>query len=119
MNVLDEKAATRLASVCELTASSFEGEALAAARQANAMIRAVGVTWTAIIEAAFAPREPALPEPRRTWLDMIARGLAQPEMLYPAEPKFLNTLRAKIEAGARPSAKQLAWLQKIVARVTA
>jgi hypothetical protein len=47
MNALDRQ---RLAKVLGLTDSAHEGEALAAARKANELIVAAGITWDAVVQ---------------------------------------------------------------------
>lgn len=57
--LLDPRAIDRLAKVCEMFSSPFDGERATAAMRAHEMVTRAGVTWTELLLASRTRPEPA------------------------------------------------------------
>jgi hypothetical protein len=87
--------------------SEHDGEALAAARMAERMRRALGLSWGELM-GAEAPAE------AEGWRATVARCQTHSGLLTPWERAFLATLAGY---GATPTARQLHTLAGIAAKV--
>ena len=129
----------RLARVLGLMGSSHDGEALAAARKACALIRVAGLTWPEILTGR-APQRPGLAADNARLRREIARLKAQLAAASPADPRswswslqlelcrarranlspweseFVDNIAAR--AGG-PSPRQAAVLSRIAAKAAA
>jgi hypothetical protein len=118
--LLDPAAAGRLAKVLALTASSIDGEVLAAAKAANRIIEAAGTTWADVLRPT-AQADPAVgtrPSERHRPLSVgqkIALARAFPEALTPWEHDFVRG----IDGFHTLSPKQMAVLERIILKCKA
>jgi hypothetical protein len=104
----------RLARVCGLLGSEHDGEALAAARQAEKIRKKVGVTWEELLVPSIRPRSAdPLPEELTDWRSACHFCLERYRSLTSWELDFVATV-ARYQKP--PSAKQLIILQRLVAR---
>jgi hypothetical protein len=100
----------KLAAVLGMLGSTHDGEALNAARLADRMRRAAGVTWTDLLSG---PAVCTYPPPRRPhWRDLIAECRHRPGLLTAWEQRFL----ASIMRRSHLSQKQLTVLEAIAAK---
>ena len=104
----------RLARVCGLFGSEHDGEALAAARQAEKLRKKVGLTWEELLVPSPRPRsgEPP-PEDLPNWRWACHFCLERYWLLTSWELDFVATVARYTKA---PSAKQMIILQRLVAR---
>src|SRR3954466_4710142 len=104
----------RLARVCGLFGSEHDGEALAAARQAEKIRKKVGLTWEELLvpSARQRSREPP-PEDLMDWRWACHFCLECSRWLTRWELDFVATVARYQKA---PSAKQLIILHRLVAR---
>jgi hypothetical protein len=104
----------RLARVCGLFGSDHDGEALAAARQAEKIRKKVGLTWEELLVPSTR-RRPADPSPKdltdRRWACHFC--LERYWLLTSWELDFVATVARYQKL---PSVKQLIILQRLVAR---
>jgi hypothetical protein len=96
--------------------SDHDGEALAAARQAERIRRQAGVTWDQIISPPAAARPPPDPPKPPDWRATVAACCARRDRLTAWEWDFLAELATYRHA---PSDRQTEILGRIHARVTA
>lgn len=101
MTALDRR---KLGRLLGMLGSQHDGEALTAARLAEALRCSAGVTWGEIVGAELDDAH-----------DLIIRCLDHPELLTNWEINFLHSLRGFVD----PSPRQLATLDRIAARVGA
>src|SRR3954470_24431437 len=103
----------RLARVCGLLSSDHDGEALAAARQAEKIRKKVGLTWEELLVPSPRPRsgEPP-PENLTDWRSACHFCLERYWLLTRWELDFVATV-ARYQKP--PSAKQLIILHRLVA----
>ncbi|UEM08225.1 hypothetical protein JL101_036400 (plasmid) [Skermanella rosea] len=106
---LDRALADRLAKLLGMTGSDYDGEALAAARKANALLKTAGLTWADVIDQGAAQptgwREP------RDWREAVLVCLDLPGVpLSDWDRRFLHSI------ATRPtlSDRQAAQLDRIV-----
>ena len=104
----------RLARGCGLFGSDHDGEALAAARQAEKIRKKVGLTWEELLMPSPRPRaaDPP-PEDLTDWREACHFCLERYHSLTSWELNFVATV-ARYQKP--PSAKQLRILQRLVAR---
>jgi hypothetical protein len=104
----------RLARVCGLLGSEHDGEALAAARQAEKIRKKVGLTWEELLVPSARQRsaDPP-PEDLTDWRWACHFCLERYWLLTSWELDFVATV-ARYQKP--PSAKQLIILQRLVAR---
>ena len=104
----------RLARVCGLFGSDHDGEALAAARQAEKIRKKVGLTWEELLVPSIRPRlaDPS-PEELTDWRWACHFCLERYCLLTSWELNFVATVARYTKP---PSAKQLIILQRLVAR---
>jgi hypothetical protein len=104
----------RLARVCGLLGSDHDGEALAAARQAEKIRKKIGVTWDELLVPSPRPRsgDPP-PEDLTDWRSACHFCLERYWLLTNWELDFVATV-ARYQKP--PSAKQLIILHRLVAR---
>lgn len=82
----------RLARVLGMLGSASDGEALNAARAAERLRQAAGLSWSEMLStAAPAPTQPAAPPPS-PWRAMLAACQRRPEVLTEWEQRFIATL---------------------------
>jgi hypothetical protein len=104
----------RLARVCGLLGSDHDGEALAAARQAEKIRKKVGLTWEELLVPSIRQRSKDLPpEDLTDWRWACHFCLERYQWLTSWELDFVATIARYKKA---PSAKQMAILQRLVAR---
>ena len=104
----------RLARVCGLFGSDHDGEALAAARQAEKIRKKLGVTWDELLVPSPRPRAADLaPEELTDWRWACHFCLERSWWLTRWELDFVATV-ARYQKP--PSAKQLIILHRLVAR---
>jgi len=104
----------RLARVCGLFGSDHDGEALAAARQAEKIRKKLGLTWEELL--APPPRSKSAeppPEDLTDWRWACHFGLERYHSLTSWELDFVATVARYTKP---PSAKQLRILHRLVAR---
>lgn len=117
----------RLARICGLLGSSFEGERATAAAMATRELQRHGLTWAALIErAAASPRiivqaappqpQPAPPGPRDDAV-LLREVMARQSLLNPWEKDFADNLLQRWRGAF--TGKQRAMLARIHARVMA
>jgi hypothetical protein len=104
--LLDQAVAERLAKLLGLFGSHHDGEVLAAARKAHALIRQLDMTWHDLIAAAPATSD---------WRTIANACRAQAHRLSAKEFNFVANMVLSRRA---PSAKQAAWLHDIYERVS-
>ena len=104
----------RLARVCGLFGSEHDGEALAAARQAEKIRKKVGLTWEELLVPSIRQRsaDPP-PESLTDWRWACHFCLERYWSLTSWELDFVATIARYTKT---PSAKQLIVLQRLVAR---
>jgi len=104
----------RLARVCGLLGSEHDGEALAAARQAEKIRKKLGLTWDELLVPSPRPRlaDPP-PEDLTDWRSASHFCLARSQWLTSWELNFVATVARYTKP---PSAKQLIILHRLVAR---
>src|SRR5437660_419876 len=102
----------RLAKLLGMLGSSHDGEALAAARQAERLRAEAGLTWTEIV----IPRLPAPPKRRNsaTVAETVAFLLNHEEALTEWERDFVRSISRQ---NYRPSPKQIEVLEPLVEKV--
>lgn len=110
--------ADRLAKLCGMFSSAHDGERATAAAMADRIIRAAGLTWPELL--APRPARPTTFEPQGgpsagSWRAVVAFCRTRQDILTGWEVHFL----ANLVGCRRPSTKQLAFLQNIVAKVIA
>jgi hypothetical protein len=104
----------RLARVCGLFGSDHDGEALAAARQAEKIRKKLGLTWDELLVPTPRPRaaDPP-PEDLTDWRSACHFCLERYHSLTSWELDFVATI-ARYQKP--PSAKQLRILHRLIAR---
>ena len=104
----------RLARVCGLFGSEHDGEALAAARQAEKIRQKVGLTWEELLMPSTRQRtaDPS-PEDLTDWRWACHFCLERYHSLTSWELDFVATVARYTKP---PSAKQMIILQRLVAR---
>ena len=108
----------RLARLLGMLGSEFDGEVTSAARLADRLVRAAGLTWRDVITPALShdPRSDTAADPLRgDWRAMAARCTQFPHLIDKWEWQFLSGLHRF----PRLSAKQNATLTGIVTRLRA
>lgn len=104
--LLDPQAADRLAKLAGLFGSNHDGEVVNAARQADKLVRTLGLSWFDVIV-----RRAAAPE----WQAMAKALRDRVDDLDPREADFIaNVARSR----RPPSPKQMEWLTDIFERVS-
>ena len=104
----------RLARVCGLFGSEHDGEALAAARQAEKIRKKVGLTWEELLVPSIRQRsEDPPPDDLTDWRWACHFCLERYRSLTSWELDFVATVARYQKA---PSAKQMIILQRLVAR---
>ena len=104
----------RLARVCGLFGSEHDGEALAAARQAEKIRKKVGLTWEELLVPSIRQRSADPPPDDLTdWQWACHFCLERYRSLTSSELDFVATVARYQKA---PSAKQMIILQRLVAR---
>ena len=111
----------KLAAILGLLGSDFDGEVLAAARQAERIRRQMGVAWTDLLGEGPSPSDRAAPGMGRRpdtelWRDQIALCRRHRRMLNEWESAFVAELATYQRT---PTPKQLAKLSAIAERVAA
>jgi hypothetical protein len=104
----------RLARVCGLFGSEHDGEALAAARQAEKLRKKVGLTWEELLVPS--PRQKSAdppPEDLTDWRWACHFCLERYQWLTSWELDFVATVARYTKP---PSAKQMIILQRLVTR---
>lgn len=112
--LLDPTIAERLAKLCGRFGSDFDNERAIAARKADKLVRANGLTWDQIIGAAVQPSKAELEWPDSDWTAVDAALSASD--LTEWEFGFLSSIRSILGRGGRLSAKQRATVQSIFAQ---
>lgn len=104
-----------LARVLGLLGSSFDTEALAAARMAERLRLASGLTWQDLLSDTSSPTERPIPPPRHQprWRDLMAKCQRRAERLSPWERDFL----AGIACQSGLSTRQRACLERIATKI--
>ena len=104
----------RLARVCGLFGSDYDGEALAAARQAEKIRKKLGLTWEELLVPPTRQRsKDPPPEDLTDWRLACHFCLEHYWLLTSWEQDFVATVARYTKP---PSAKQLIILQRLVAR---
>jgi hypothetical protein len=108
----------RLARLLGMVGSVHDGEALAAARLADKLVRRCGLTWADV----FAPPEPALaPSSGNLLIGWPAQWRSAVRMCGRYETSLGDRERSFLQSLAtykrRPSPKQLTWLRSIAERM--
>jgi hypothetical protein len=112
--------ASKLVKVLGMLGSAFDGEIAAAGRRADAMVKAVGLSWGDMIVPA-APRTEPPRRPSRRWRrptspsDTTALCLQWPEALTDWEVDFCRSIVGR----RRISAKQTVVLTRLARKVEA
>jgi hypothetical protein len=96
------KLAARLAQLCGMFGSDFDGEVANAARAAHALVKQLGLQWSDVITAP--------PE----WQHMALVCRAHARLLSDKERDFLHNISRRRR---QPTDRQLAWLEDIYERV--
>lgn len=115
--------ASKLAKLCGMFASDYEGERANAAQMADSMLRKCGVSWDQVFQATVQPKSTGLRTPvtdPARWEEMSDHGLAMLGLRYRAalfdgEEDFLKTIMRQSVI----SPKQSEWLKKIGRRCAA
>src|SRR4051794_19698248 len=103
----------RLARICGLFGSDHDGEALAAARQAEKIRQKVGLTWEELLVPSIRQRaKDPPPEELADWRWACHFCLERSQWLRRWELEFVATVARYTKP---PSAKQLTILQRFVA----
>jgi hypothetical protein len=104
----------RLAKLLGMLGSAHDGEALAAARQAERLRADAGLTWHQIVASAPTIPFPAPPrEPRTDTESAVAFAVAHWALLDARDREFISSIRHQ----RRPlSDKQAKWLGDIVTK---
>lgn len=108
MNALPSPDAQRLAKLLGMLGSAHDGEVIAAARQAEKLIRKHGATWPGILGISDAPPSPIIPHHADALEYLKASGLTDFERrflrgimafqtLSASQARTLETIRVKIE----------------------
>jgi hypothetical protein len=104
----------RLARVCGLLGSEHDGEALAAARQAEKLRKKLGVTWEELLVPPTRQRSKGLPPEELTdWQAACLFCLEHCQSLTRWELDFVATIARYTKP---PSVKQWSVLYRLVAR---
>jgi hypothetical protein len=104
----------RLARVCGLLGSDHDGEALAAARQAEKIRQKLGLTWDELLVPS--PRQRARNPPPEEFIDWRSACHFCLERYQSLTSWELNFVATVARYQKPPSAKQLLILQRLVAR---
>jgi len=106
----------RLARVLEMIGSSFDGEALVAARRAHALVRGAGLTWEKLLTGTPGAASDGWVEP-----DSVSEALDRcwdyVEDLTPWEREFIDNLAGWRGSLTEKQAKRLAELVEKVRRI--
>jgi hypothetical protein len=105
----------RLSKVLGLLGSSHDGEALAAGRRANAMVRSASCTWSDLVQP---PRLPP-PDPEDVSELQMAEACLEcsQDIFDEREIKFLAAIGVQLRRGGKPlSPKQTSWLAALYDR---
>ena len=100
---------TMLSKLCGMLGSARDGERAAAALKADALVRAAGTTWPAVINGAPTRREP------RSVAEKVGVALRYPQLLTDWEREFLRDVSGR----SRLSTKQQAVIERIFKKVRA
>jgi len=118
--LLDPSSASRLAKLCGMFGSTHEGERAVAAAKADALVRALGLTWHDVI-AVPTPATPIVmqwtssaPSPRADWQRVAAFCQARFAQLSSREREFVRSMHVW---RGEPTEKQWTWLTNIYARL--
>ena len=84
--ILDPRDADRLAKLCGLFSSDYDGERASAAAAADRLLRSRGLTWAQVISI---PTSPDIVE------DMIATALSRPDLLDAWEEGFIRGIQGR------------------------
>ena len=103
--LIDTSATERLCKLCGMFGSAHDGERASAAAMADKLVRSLGVTWPEIIR----------PQTAETIPEKIGLALANVDALSLWERDFLCSVNGR----GHLSAKQLAVLDRIIAKVRA
>ena len=111
----------RLVGILSRLASNHDGERAAAGLLATRLLTARGLQWDEVIGIALPPPPrpdpwPGAPPPHFPWRMQAAVCRGRPDLLSARELDFLNSLQ-RWTGALRP--KQAAWLDRIVAKVSA
>jgi hypothetical protein len=108
--LLDRQTADRLARICGMFGSYFDGERAAAAAKADAILKELGLTWRDIIVAP-----PLVPyEPATGWQRMAQFCAARRWHLNERERGFINSV---LTWRGEPTEKMQCWLVDIYQRL--
>jgi hypothetical protein len=95
----------RFLKILALTASSQDGEALSAIRQANRMLASAGMGWQHVVQAMPLYRDPERPT-NNFWGDELRAKQAEREERYKADTRTTDELW---ETGWRENTRGTAW----------
>jgi hypothetical protein len=116
-SILSHNVRERLAKVCGLLGSDFDGERAEAARRATRILKDAGLTWYDLVKSAQPSRSPS--RAKEDWGDftfdhvVTARKCLERDWLWSEwELGFLNSIQHR----RRLSPKQRAVLDRLVAR---
>jgi hypothetical protein len=102
----------RLAKVCGMFGSVHDGEVVAAALRAEALVRGAGLTWPDVLQ-------PALPAPARPvefdHAEAIAFCWCFPDLLSAWDREFLSGCDRRLRSRRRLTDKQAAVLDRLLA----
>src|SRR4051794_33584521 len=101
----------QLSRILGMLGSRFDGEVLAAARQAERLRRDAGLTWRDIVQPPLPP-----PASGEAIADQIEIALGRPDALTPWEARFVASLARQRKP---PSEKQRAVLAEIAEKARA
>src|SRR4051812_30976692 len=117
MAALDPRAVERLAKLLGLLGSNHDGEGLAAARQAQELLRARGLSWADVLLRTVPgsdPRSRPAPGCCPPSCGAAQWALAHADRLTPREAEFLRDI---VGRSRQLTPKQAAWLDRIVRRL--
>ncbi len=107
----------KLAKVLGMLGSSHDGEALAAARRANAMIRGASLSWQDLINS---PPLVVVEDGDIDDGEMVAACVEADEraIFNPRESEFLRSIASQLRRNRRLSEKQRDWLASLYERAS-
>jgi hypothetical protein len=111
--LLDPRSADRLAKIAGMFGPEHANERAAAAAQAHALVRRLGLSWYDVI-SGMPEQQPDVTAVGRDWRQMARACEAEAHRFRSHEAKFIREMKM---ARDLPSKKQLDWLTGLYERI--
>jgi hypothetical protein len=113
----------RLSKILGLLGSSYDGEVVAAARRADALIRGASLTWRDLIVpapvAVVTEEDDDDDTPDQRMANACVRADCDTAIFGVRESQFIRSIASQIRRGRKLSEKQRDWLSALYERATA